>query len=104
MFTTMIDHLGCSESGRETLRLFCPFSYGYQWWDCLMPDEVCDGVPHCGLGDDEDPKMCLYFRAAVSKLEKTHMILMSDIVLSHKIDGKSSTSSPMEMYNPPEES
>ena len=104
MFTTMIDHLGCSESGRETLRLFCPFSYGYQWWDCLMPDEVCDGVPHCGLGDDEDPKMCLYFRAAVSKLEKTHKSLMTDIVLSHKIDGKSSTSSPMEMYNPPEES
>ena len=68
-----------------------------------MPDEVCNGVPDCGLGDDEDPKMCLYFRAAVSKLERTHKSLMTDIALSHKASERSSTSSPIEMYNPPEE-
>uniref|UniRef100_A0A914Y6Q5 Uncharacterized protein n=1 Tax=Panagrolaimus superbus TaxID=310955 RepID=A0A914Y6Q5_9BILA len=56
--------------GRETARLFCPFSYGYRWWDCLMPDEVCDGIPHCGLGDDEDPKMCLYYKAALSQFQR----------------------------------
>uniref|UniRef100_A0A914PT66 Uncharacterized protein n=1 Tax=Panagrolaimus davidi TaxID=227884 RepID=A0A914PT66_9BILA len=60
----------CSEMGRETARLFCPFSYGYRWWDCLMPDEVCDGIPHCGLGDDEDPKMCLYYKAALSQFQR----------------------------------
>uniref|UniRef100_A0A7E4ZVY7 Uncharacterized protein n=1 Tax=Panagrellus redivivus TaxID=6233 RepID=A0A7E4ZVY7_PANRE len=85
----------CSEPGRETLRLFCPFSYGYQWWDCLMPDEVCDGIPHCGLGDDEDPKMCMYFKAAVSKIDHVNKVIQSEK------NGKDvRKKKPINLYNP----
>lgn len=64
-----------------------------------MPDEVCDGIPHCGLGDDEDPKMCLYFKAAMSLFQRSQRTLEAEQArLNQAKDHKTKIN--FEVYNP----
>ena len=65
-----------------------------------MPDEVCDGIPHCGLGDDEDPKMCLYFKAAISQFQRAQKTMEA---AQNRQQQEKNRKIKVELYNPADE-
>lgn len=56
--------LACTENGKPGKRLVCPTpKNGTRFWSCLLPSELCNGIQDCDHGEDEDPKLCMFYKA-----------------------------------------
>uniref|UniRef100_A0A914CVT7 Uncharacterized protein n=1 Tax=Acrobeloides nanus TaxID=290746 RepID=A0A914CVT7_9BILA len=55
----------CTQTGNPGTRLVCPTpKNGTRYWTCILPSELCNGIADCENGEDEDPKFCMFYKAA----------------------------------------
>uniref|UniRef100_A0A914CUQ6 Uncharacterized protein n=1 Tax=Acrobeloides nanus TaxID=290746 RepID=A0A914CUQ6_9BILA len=57
--------MACTQTGNPGTRLVCPTpKNGTRYWTCILPSELCNGIADCENGEDEDPKFCMFYKAA----------------------------------------